>query len=67
MQNQTILELYTDDNKSKYFANPKDIVKSSKNLRKALHQQTQPLEVFYKKGVLKNFVNFIGKHLCQSL
>ena len=24
-------------------------------------------EVFYKKGVLRNFVNFTGKHLCQSL
>ena len=24
-------------------------------------------EVFYKKGVLKNFVKFTGKHLCQSL
>ena len=24
-------------------------------------------EVFYKKGVLKNFAKFIGKHLCQSL
>ena len=24
-------------------------------------------EVFYKKGVLRNFAKFIGKHLCQSL
>ena len=24
-------------------------------------------EVFSKKGVLKNFVKFTGKHLCQSL
>ena len=24
-------------------------------------------KVFYKKGVLKNFVNFTGKHLCWSL
>ena len=24
-------------------------------------------EVFYKKGVLKNFVKFTGKHLCWSL
>ena len=27
----------------------------------------QPLEVFYKIGVLKNFTKFIGKHLCHSL
>ena len=31
MQNQTIFELYTDDNKSKYSSNPKDILKSEKN------------------------------------
>ena len=24
-------------------------------------------EVFYKKGVLRNFAKFSGKHLCQSL
>ena len=28
--------------------------------------QKQPPEVFCKKSVLKNFVNFIGKHLCWS-
>ena len=27
----------------------------------------QPPEVFLKKGVLKNFSNFIGKRLCWSL
>ena len=25
------------------------------------------LQMFYKTGVLKNFVNFKGKHLCRSL
>ena len=30
MQNQTISDLYTDDNKSKNSCNPKDIVKSEK-------------------------------------
>ena len=24
-------------------------------------------EVFYKKGVLRNFAKFTGKHLCQNL
>ena len=24
-------------------------------------------EMFYKKGVLKNFAKFMGRHLCQSL
>ena len=31
MQNQTIFELYTDNNKLKYFTNPTDIIKFSKN------------------------------------
>ena len=30
MKNQTIFELYTNDNKSKYFSNPKDISKFAK-------------------------------------
>ena len=39
MQNQTISDLYTDDNKSKNSCNPKDIVKSeNKNSWKTLHQ-----------------------------
>ena len=29
--------------------------------------QNQPPEVFYKKGVFRNFTKFTGKHLCQSL
>ena len=29
--------------------------------------QKQLSEVFYKKGVLRNFVKLIGKHLCQSI
>ena len=29
--------------------------------------QKQPPEVFCKKGVLRNFAKFTGKHLCQSL
>ena len=34
MKNQTIFELYTDDNKSKYSSNPKDILKSVKQIIK---------------------------------
>ena len=29
--------------------------------------QKQPLDVFCKESVLKNFAKFTGKHLCQSL
>ena len=34
MQNQTIFQVYTDNNKSKYSSNPKDILKSAKKLMK---------------------------------
>ena len=37
------------------------------NLRCKNKCQKQPPEVFYKKGVLRNFTKFTGKHLCQSL
>ena len=30
-------------------------------------KEEQPSEVFRKKGVLRNFAKFRGKHLCQSL
>ena len=29
--------------------------------------QKQPQEVFFRKGVLKNFANFTGKHLSWNL
>ena len=29
--------------------------------------QKQPPKLFYKKSVLRNFIQFTGKHLCQSL
>ena len=31
------------------------------------YKEKQPPEMFCKKGVLRNFVNFKGKDLCQSL
>ena len=34
---------------------------------KIIYVQKQPPDVFYKKGVLKNFAKFTGKRLCQSL
>ena len=34
MQNQIIFEIYTDDNKSKYSNNPKDILKFAKKKKK---------------------------------
>ena len=37
MQNQTIAELYTDDKKTKYSNNPKDILKYAKNFYENLY------------------------------
>ena len=31
------------------------------------YSQKQPPEVFFKKVVLRNFLKFTGKHLCQNL
>ena len=39
MQNQTISELYTYDNKSKYSSNPKKILNLQKKFWKTLHQE----------------------------
>ena len=37
MQDQTISEIYTDDNKSKHSSNPTDILKSAKNFYEKLY------------------------------
>ena len=36
-------------------------------LKSRLKPQKQPLKLFCEKGVLRNFANFTGKHLCQSV
>ena len=40
---------------------------NSQGMGRADKRRKQLLEVFCKKDVLKNLVNFIGKHLCWSL
>ena len=48
LKNQTIFELYTDDNKSKYSSNPKDILKSAKKQQQQQQQQkwkSTPIEL----------------------
>ena len=48
-------------------------IESSKEIPKIIYYdkepsfQKQPPEVFFKKGVLRIFTKFIGKHLCQRL
>ena len=39
LQSQTIFELYTDDNKTKYSSNPKEILKSAKKSYERLYTQ----------------------------
>ena len=56
MQNQTIFELYTDNNKSKSSSNPKDIVKSEKKIMK----NSTPSEL---SQLL--LLNFFGKFLTE--
>ena len=52
---------------------PKSLVKFSRTsffieyLRWKAKCSSSLLEVFYKKGVLRNFAKITGKHLCQSL
>ena len=38
-----------------------------KNISFQLKDRSSHLEVFCKKGVLRNFAKFTGKHLCQRL
>ena len=42
-------------------------MKLSQKYRNSRSVQKKPLEVFYTKGVLKNFTKFTGKYLHQSL
>ena len=42
------------------------VVAISRNVQ-SRNEQRQPPEVFCKENILKNFANFIGKHLCWIL
>ena len=44
-----------------------DSLDSFSNFDKLKPYRSSHLEVFCKKGVLRNFTKFTGKHLCQSL
>ena len=66
MQNQTIFELYTDDNKSKYSSNPKDILKSAKKKKK---ENSTPSELPQLLLILNLFRKFLTerKYLMNTL
>ena len=45
----------------------KDLILQAKCIKYLVIFRSSRPDVFCKKGVLRNFVKFIGKHLCQSL
>ena len=45
----------------------KDLILQAKCIKYLLIFKSGRPDVFCKKGVLRNFVKFLGKHLCQSL
>ena len=40
---------------------------SQRRAEQSRAETEQPLQMFYKKGILKNSAKFTGKHLCQFL
>ena len=64
MKNQTIFELYTDDNKSKYSSNPKDILKSAKKIMK--NSTPSELSQLLLMILIRKFVTE-GKYLMNTL
>ena len=48
-----------------YFS--KDLILQAKCIKYLLIFRSGVPDVFCKKGVLRNFAKFMGKHLCQSL
>ena len=57
MPNQTISELNTDDKKTKYFGNPNDIHKSTKNFYEKLYSKRQPPKL--------HLLNFLARFLTE--
>ena len=67
VQNQTLFELYTDDSKSKYSSNIKDILKSAKKIMKISTSSELPqlLINFRVMMVLQqNFINTFQMNSC---
>ena len=65
MQNQTIFELYTDDNKSKYSSNPKDILKSAKKKR-IMKNSSSKLPQLQLLNLFRKFLTE-GKNIMNTL
>ena len=69
MKNQTIFELYTDDNKSKYSSNPMTILKSVKKKRKKLYTKctsTAATTEFVWKIPNRKKISYEHFNLCEA-
>ena len=55
------------NNQGRFMMNDQKIPLSNEPQRSLGFVRKQSPGVFYKKGVLKKFGNFTGKHLCWSL
>ena len=70
MQNQTISEIYTDDNKSKHSSNPTDILKSAKNLYEKLYTKETTSKTatteFISKILNRKKISNEKFHLCEA-
>ena len=66
MKNQTIFELHTDDNKSKYSSNPMNILKSEKKKKK---ERNSTPSAFPQLLLLNSFGKFLTerKYLMNTL
>ena len=58
MQNQTMSELYNDDNKSKYSSSSKDIIESAKKFHQKLYNTRKLPQVL--------LLNFLAKFLIEN-
>ena len=68
MKNQTIFELYTDDNKSKYSSNPKDILKSAKKVMKLYTKWTSTAATTEVVCKIPNIKKISNEHnLCEAV
>ena len=68
MKNQTIFKLYTDDNKSKYSSNPKDILKSAKKIMKLYTKWTSTAATteFVWKIPNRKKISYEHFNLCEA-
>ena len=68
MKNQTIFELYTDDNKSKYSSNPMNILKSAKKIMKLYTKWTSTAATTEAVCKIPNIKKISNEHfnICEA-